>query len=173
MAERMNFHFYSFFIERGTAAVMDKPFVDFYELLDLHVSATSKELTKQYRVKSLLYHPDKQGGSDELFHQLKVAFDTLKNPETRRTYDDTYKARMEHKIRLEQMDSKRKAGRDLLERREEEAKRARTVDRERSAQQSVNAAILREQSMRDMRHAEKLAKQREGQLRMDGMGMLF
>jgi DnaJ family protein C protein 17 len=107
--------------------MQDDSFVDYYSLLGIPLSSTARQIAKAYRLKSLIYHPDKSTGSTELFHTLKLAFDTLKDPSLRSPYDDTYRARLERKIRNDEMDARRKAGRENLEAREEAVKRGHPV----------------------------------------------
>ena len=130
-------------------------FIDYYKLLEIDQTATASQIKKAYRAKSLVYHPDKQGGSDALFHALKTASDILLDPSTRTPYDLSYTARMEHKLRLEQMDIKRKLDKEILESRESLAKKSRTVDTEKQRQRSMDIARLREEGMRELRDAQK------------------
>lgn len=130
-------------------------FIDYYSLLEIDQTATASQIKKAYRAKSLLYHPDKQGGSDALFHALKTASDILLDPSTRAPYDLSYTARMERKLRMEQMDSKRKLDREILESRESLAKKSRTVDTEQQRQRNMDIARLREEGMRELRDAQK------------------
>ena len=38
---------------------------------------------------SLIHHPDKNGGDDTMFKQIKDAYETLSNPMKRKQYDST------------------------------------------------------------------------------------
>ena len=64
---------------------------DYYELLGVSESATSVELKKAYRKKALLLHPDKNPDDIEhttrLFNEVRVAYETLSDPQERSWYD--------------------------------------------------------------------------------------
>jgi hypothetical protein len=68
-----------------------KPAPTFYDLLNLHPSASPQEIRRSYRELSKLYHPD----TTELptavatvkFQQLNEAYATLSSPERRFAYD--------------------------------------------------------------------------------------
>ena len=61
---------------------------DPYEILQVGLQATSKEIKKKYRELSLIYHPDKPTGDEKLFMKLTKAYDALT--------DDTAKYNWEH-----------------------------------------------------------------------------
>lgn len=75
--------------------------IDYYDLLEIPRNATSDDIKKAYRKRSLQLHPDKlrQRGmryngqsitEDEArsrFQQMKAAYDTLSDPKKRRIYD--------------------------------------------------------------------------------------
>jgi len=58
----------------------------FYELLQCNVTAHARTLIRQYGRLARIYHPDK-GGEPMSFRYLKMAYDVLKDPETRAEYD--------------------------------------------------------------------------------------
>lgn len=63
---------------------------DYYELLGVPPTATADEIKRAYRQLALKYHPDKNQGdkqSETLFKQLKEAYETLSDSETRKAYD--------------------------------------------------------------------------------------
>lgn len=64
---------------------------DYYELLGVEQTATHIELKKAYRKKALLLHPDKNPDDVEnttrLFHEVRVAYETLSDPQERSWYD--------------------------------------------------------------------------------------
>lgn len=69
--------------------------IDHYKVLDLPSGSegaklTLIEITKKYKAKALLLHPDKRldyphAGSE--FQQLKESYDILKDPESRKKFD--------------------------------------------------------------------------------------
>ena len=64
----------------------------FYELLQCNVTAHARTLIRQYGRLARTYHPDK-GGAPMSFRYLKMAYDVLKDPETRAEYDRDGKGR--------------------------------------------------------------------------------
>ncbi|KAI9063266.1 DnaJ-domain-containing protein [Trametes sanguinea] len=66
----------------------------FYSWLDIPSTATTSEISKAYRKKSLQLHPDKNKGvknAHERFARLGVVASILRNPEKRERYDFFYK----------------------------------------------------------------------------------
>jgi len=64
----------------------------FYEVLDVPETATSDEIKKSYRRLSMMYHPDKNGNSQEStekFQKISEAYEVLGNPEKKKEYDMT------------------------------------------------------------------------------------
>lgn len=59
----------------------------FYEILEVDKDASQDEIRKKYRKLAAKYHPDKPGGSQELFQSLQHAYDVLSNPDKRKVYD--------------------------------------------------------------------------------------
>lgn len=62
--------------------------MDPYDVLGLVRDATPAEINRAYREKAKTVHPD-GGGSDEDFQMLRLAYDTLRDPKRRKTYDET------------------------------------------------------------------------------------
>ena len=58
-----------------------------YEILEIKENATSEEIKKAYRRLSLLYHPDRPGGSPEKFKKINEAYDILSDSNKRKMYD--------------------------------------------------------------------------------------
>ena len=64
----------------------------FYEVLDVPETATPDEIKKSYRKLSMMYHPDKNGNSQEStekFQKISEAYEVLGNPEKKKEYDMT------------------------------------------------------------------------------------
>ena len=62
-----------------------------YEILGLEKSATDAEIKKAYRVRALQCHPDKNPSEEAKlnFQKLVAAYNVLKNPESRKLYDES------------------------------------------------------------------------------------
>mmetsp|Transcript_36897 Transcript_36897/g.80055 ORF Transcript_36897/g.80055 Transcript_36897/m.80055 type:complete len:1104 (-) Transcript_36897:24-3335(-) len=61
---------------------------DLYGILGVSSDATEKQLKTAYRMMSLKYHPDKQGGSTRAFQLIATAYQTLSDADKRRAYDE-------------------------------------------------------------------------------------
>ena len=62
---------------------------DYYQILDLEVSATQEEIKKAYRQLALQYHPDKNpndAGANARFSEIKEAYEVLTNPVKKEYY---------------------------------------------------------------------------------------
>lgn len=63
---------------------------DYYEILEVHKSASASEIKKAYRKKAIQYHPDKNPGdtkAEELFKKSAEAYEVLSDPDKRAKYD--------------------------------------------------------------------------------------
>ncbi|XP_020280843.1 J domain-containing protein [Pseudomyrmex gracilis] len=63
---------------------------DYYKLLSCDENSTVEQITAEYKVLALQYHPDKNEGDKEAekkFQQLKYAKEVLCDPEKRSIYD--------------------------------------------------------------------------------------
>lgn len=63
--------------------------MDLYEQLGVSTEAPLKEIKKAYRSKAQKCHPDKKGGNAQIFHDIVVAYNTLKDENKRQKYDET------------------------------------------------------------------------------------
>jgi DnaJ family protein B protein 4 len=60
---------------------------DYYEILGIEKNSTNEEIKKAYRKLSLLYHPDRPGGSQDKFRKINDAYETLSDSRKRKMYD--------------------------------------------------------------------------------------
>lgn len=65
----------------------NNPGSNFYEILNCDSNASTEEIKKSYQSLILIHHPDKQEQNAEIFIQLNEAWNTLRDPDKRRTYD--------------------------------------------------------------------------------------
>jgi len=69
----------------------DRPFVDYYEILQLSQNASAEVVGRVYRLLAKRYHPDNQDTGDaQRFTEVHQAFETLTNPASRAQYDVRY-----------------------------------------------------------------------------------
>lgn len=63
--------------------------INYYKLLGLNENFTPQELKKAYFKKAKQYHPDvnKSKNAEAIFKHVNEAYETLKNPDSRREYD--------------------------------------------------------------------------------------
>lgn len=83
----------------------------YYELLKVGVNATTSEIKKSFRRLSLLYHPDKNPGNEDMFKQINEAYEVLGDENKRKQYDinnrikkDEKKEELNEKISLSDED---------------------------------------------------------------------
>jgi molecular chaperone DnaJ len=63
---------------------------DFYAILCIERTATDEDIKQSYRRLAMQYHPDKNAGSkesEEKFKEISEAYDCLRDPQKRATYD--------------------------------------------------------------------------------------
>ena len=63
---------------------------DFYTTLGVDRTAADDDIKKAYRKLAMAYHPDRNGGSkeaEEKFKAITEAYDVLRDPQKRATYD--------------------------------------------------------------------------------------
>src|SRR3989338_3313101 len=60
---------------------------DYYEILGVSKDATAEGIKQAYRRLAHQHHPDKQGGDEAKFKEVNEAYQTLKDPDKRRQYD--------------------------------------------------------------------------------------
>jgi DnaJ family protein C protein 17 len=142
---------------------------DLFAVLATDATASESDIRRAFRRKALTAHPDKAGDAYDpaLYERLERARDVLLNPAAREAYDNGMRAVLQKKMQLEQMSAKRRQLVEDLERREEEARRARqgpkapAYDPERAAMAARGKAKW-EEMMRQRKEAEvreELARQ--------------
>lgn len=63
--------------------------MDLYEILGVNKDATDEDIKMSFRKLAQKYHPDREGGDEEKFKQIKHAYEILGDAEKRKRYDDT------------------------------------------------------------------------------------
>ena len=62
---------------------------DLYSTLGIDKTASKEEVKKAYKKKANKAHPDKEGGSQEEFYQVSIAYKVLSDDKRRSKYDNT------------------------------------------------------------------------------------
>jgi len=60
----------------------------YYDILGVSKDANTKTIKKAYRELAKKYHPDKEGGDEEKFKEISVAYETLSDDHKRGAYDN-------------------------------------------------------------------------------------
>ena len=67
---------------------------DLYALLEVATTATAQEISKAYKKKAIVYHPDKWKGDkaegEAKFHQILQAYEVLADEKARAAYDNVH-----------------------------------------------------------------------------------
>ncbi|BGP39559.1 hypothetical protein JCM10449v2_003510 [Rhodotorula kratochvilovae] len=144
---------------------------DYYALLGIEHTATSAEIRKAYRQKSLKVHPDRNPDNPTaaaLFHELTLAADLLSDPTKRAALDAKLAAAQARKQRFAALDSKRKALAEDLEARERAFKRAKAGEVGEAQRKRQELERLKEEGRR-MREARAGQAAREGKAVEEGV----
>lgn len=97
---------------------------DFYAVLGIQTGAAEKEITSAYRRAALKAHPDKNPDDPNAvarFHSLQIAYDVLSDPAAKAAYDNARAAKEARRRQTEQLEGRRRAMKEDLERRETNA----------------------------------------------------
>ncbi|KAG0299547.1 DnaJ (Hsp40), sub C, member 17 [Dissophora globulifera] len=141
---------------------------DWYVVLGVERSATTKEITKAYRVKALKYHPDKNPDPKAalIFHELSQAYDLLLDPAARAAFDNLLNVKVQAKERTDRYDSARKKMKEDLESRENAFKEQQQAEKaaamrmhyemERLKQENIKKRAEREAEL--LRQADQLSE---------------
>jgi len=71
--------------------VIDQPFVDYYEVLQVSQNADAETVDRVYRLLAKRYHPDNAASGDEArFRQVHEAYEILSDPQKRAEFDVQY-----------------------------------------------------------------------------------
>jgi len=77
----------------------DSAFIDYYELMQISPNAEAETVKRVYRMLAARYHPDNPETADyDRFVLLNEAHRVLSDPETRKAYDLTYRAKREEPL---------------------------------------------------------------------------
>ncbi|EPZ31268.1 DnaJ domain-containing protein [Rozella allomycis CSF55] len=132
---------------------------DIYELLQVEPFANEKDISKAYRLKALQYHPDKNPDNpdaEKMFLLVKKSFDVLNNPETRKKYDEMYKAKLERKKRDAEMDAVRKRMMDKLVNGESAFKKRKDEEYEEKVKRQMQLNELKRQGYEKIKEEEDI-----------------
>lgn len=78
----------AFFLVAYKCATIQHEYINYdpFEILGIREDASDSEIKKAYRQLSLVWHPDKEGGSNDKFVKISKAYAALTDPEARENY---------------------------------------------------------------------------------------
>ncbi|KAG0199540.1 hypothetical protein BGX28_007236 [Mortierella sp. GBA30] len=128
--------------------------LDWYSVLGVDRTATTKEITRAYRLKALKVHPDKNPDPNaaKIFHELSQAYDLLLDPAARAAFDNLLNVKVQARERADKYDSARRKMKEDLESRENAF---------RKQQQDEKAAALRMHYEMERLKKENIKKREE------------
>ncbi|KAL8150497.1 hypothetical protein V2J09_020305 [Rumex salicifolius] len=161
------------------ARLMDSE-VDHYRILGLPsgeegAKLTEKEISKAYRIKALVLHPDKRRDdpdAHENFQKLTSSYEILKDEKARKLFDDLLRVKREKQVRETHYEAKRRKMVSELEKRERYT--FDPEDRERGEEDRIKKKLQEEIARIRAMHAnkgasaysevksEKMGKRKEG-----------
>eukprot|EP00697_Spironema_sp_BW2_P007508 gnl/Spiro4/21802_TR10691_c0_g1_i1.p1 gnl/Spiro4/21802_TR10691_c0_g1~~gnl/Spiro4/21802_TR10691_c0_g1_i1.p1 ORF type:complete len:188 (-),score=46.44 gnl/Spiro4/21802_TR10691_c0_g1_i1:106-669(-) len=140
-------------------------FVDHYERLNLEMGASNKAIKNAYKRLALKWHPDKHAESEKvyaefMFQRIHTSFLLLSDPSSRSTFDQEMSRRMAQKVRVNEMESRRKQMVEELNKRESTLTNATSVAAQRAAEERNVAENTRKliKKMNEQRRAERAAE---------------
>ncbi|KAF9428627.1 DnaJ (Hsp40), sub C, member 17 [Podila epigama] len=132
--------------------------LDWYAILGVERNATSKEITKAYRLKALKVHPDKNPDPNaaKIFHELSQAYDILLDPAARAAFDNLLNVKVQAKARTEKYDATRKKFMDDLVSREEAFKKQQEDEKAAAIRMKYEMARIEQENIkkREAKEAE-------------------
>ncbi|TFK34436.1 DnaJ-domain-containing protein [Crucibulum laeve] len=143
--------------------------VSAYELLELTVEATEKDIRTAYRQRSLKVHPDRNPNNPDAarkFHELNQAYELLLDPLRRIVLDAKIRLQQAKKERYKNYDAKRKTMMDELDQREQAHKKARTEKQKEEVEKFHETERIKEEGRKLREEKQKeLKKMEEERLR--------
>ncbi|XP_031560949.1 dnaJ homolog subfamily C member 17-like [Actinia tenebrosa] len=132
-----------------------------YEVLGVAQESTEKEITKAYRKKALICHPDKNPDNPKavaLFHELSKALEVLTDPKARASLDANLKAKERQRLRNQALDAKRKKFKLDLEQQENLAKVTKESTEETEKRLKAEIERLREEGSQLLKEQQDLMR---------------